>query len=1094
MSLQIIYGRAGSGKSQACLDKAAKLIEKGCQNILFIVPEQYSLQTERKILEHFPAASSFVDVLSFERLAQRTFSQVGPVYARYLDDCAKQMLMQKTLLALKNKLTVLGFASQTEGFSKVMLDTISELKRYNITPEALFEAVDRADSFLKLKLADIAMIYQKYSDLFTYPDADEEDNLTVLLAKIQKHDLYRNHNIIIDSFSSFSAKQMAIIEEFMIRCPSVTVSLTTDSLNPTDNIADIFFAAKKTANNILKSAYEMDITVLPNTYTGCCKKFEGNKELLHLESNFFKYPAEIYNDVTKNISIFRANNYYGEVESVAAKILRLCRKEDYRFRDIAVITKDLSTYSPLIRSIFSEYGIAFYLDQKYTALDHPLTHSIMSLFHIIIHNFQYESIFTWLKSEYCSADKEDVFLLENYVLACGNTRKMWTTDEDWTFLPKGFSPDHLEKVNVAKSAITTPIKSFTEKFKGRKTVREISQAFVDFLYESGANLAAEENINKYKSLGLEDKSDREAAVWNAIIKTMDNMVAFLGDKYISFEKYYSVFMSGLGGMEIGQIPPTVDQVQISTVDRFKSQDVKCVFILGVTNGIFPAAYTNEGLLSDKDRAALSEQGISIADDTTTRQAGENQIIYSAITSAMDKIFFFYPIADNDGGSLYPSTIIERLKGIFPNITSEDNIFQKENPIDFIEGLTPSFNKMILDRKTYSEVEAWFAKNQPQRLKQALNALNYTNMPQKLTADAVRLLYTDVPKGSISRAEQFNRCRYAYFLNYGLRAKERQKHNIEAVDEGTFMHEIIEIYTKLAQDMNWQNITQNLCAKTIKDITFDVLTKYLSETHTDAPGFPFLLKKVEKIMSTTAWQITQFYQKSSFVPLGYEINFEEGGDFPPIEVEVDGAKVLLRGKVDRADIWHTEQGNYVSIVDYKSSSKSIDFAEILCGIQIQLPVYIKAVCEALAKKDKVQVMPAAMLYYKLDSPIISANRDISDEEIWENVQKKLKMQGITLEHETINENINTVFAVKSLATGKEIDRICNYAFNQLKKAFSGVKSGSISINPVRVARKTACDWCPYGSVCRFDPSVTDNKYRNVKKISREEFFDYGSSLD
>ncbi|MDD3765813.1 MAG: exodeoxyribonuclease V subunit gamma [Eubacteriales bacterium] len=1094
MSLQIIYGRAGSGKTKACLDTACKLIEKGSKNILFIVPEQYSLQTERRILESFPAASGFVDVLSFERLAERTFSQVGPVFARYLDDCAKQMLMQKTLLSLKNKLTALSFATQTEGFAKIILDTISEFKRYNVTPQALFEAADRAEGFLKLKLADVAMIYEKYLKLFAYPDADEEDNLSVLLEKIKRHDLFRGCNIIIDSFSSFSAKQMAIIEEFMIRCPSVTVSLTTDSLQPTDNIADIFYAAKKTANRLILAAHNLDVSILPNVYTGCCMKFEDNKELLHLESNFFKYPAEAFDDATENISIFRANNYYGEVESAAAKILRLCRKEGYRFRDIAVITKELSTYAPLIRSIFSEYGIAFYLDQKYTALDHPLTHSIMSLFRIIIHNFQYEAIFTWLKSDYCPADKEDVFLLENYVLACGNTKKMWTSDREWTYLPKGFTQAHLEKINAIRPQVAAPIKSFTEKFSGRKTVREISQAFVDFLYESGANLVVEENIIKYRKLGLEDKSDQEAAVWNAIIKTMDNMVSFLGDEYISFEKYYSIFTSGLAGMEIGQIPPTVDQVQISTVDRFKSQDVKCVFILGVTNGVFPASYTNEGLLSDKDRAALSKEGISLAEDTATKQAGENQIIYSAITSATDKLFFFYPIADSDGGSLYPSTIIERLLGIFPNIKTEDNIFQKENPMDYVEGITPTFNKMLLDRKTYAQVEAWFAKNNPERLNQAKKALKYTNMPQKLSKDAVRLLYTDAPKGSISRAEQYSRCQYAYFLNYGLKVKERQKHNIEAVDEGTFMHEIIENYTKIAKEADWQNVTEEFCKEKIKEITHDVLSKYLSETHTEAPGFPFLLKKVEKIMSTTAWHITRFYQKSSFVPLGYEISFEEGGDFPPIELEIGGTKVVLRGKVDRADIWRTDQGNFVSIVDYKSGNKNIDFSEILCGVQIQLPVYIKAVCEALSKKEGVRAIPAAMLYYKLDSPIILADQNMSDEKIMEELQKKLKMQGITVEHEAINKSINTVFAVKSLASVKEIDRICEHAFSQLKKAFTGVLSGSININPVRVSGKTACDFCPYGSVCQFDPAFEGNKYRNIKKINREEFLGYGSSMD
>ncbi|OQB14162.1 MAG: ATP-dependent helicase/deoxyribonuclease subunit B [Firmicutes bacterium ADurb.Bin193] len=1094
MSFRIVYGRAGSGKTSLCFNIIANFLSKDTSDILYIVPEQISLQTERSVLKAFGTQTSRIDVLSFERLCGRVFSRVGPVYADYIDNTGKQMLMQRVLLNMKSKLTVLSGAAETDSFSKIAVKTVSEFKRHNITPEMLLSAADRVDGPFKLKLIDMALIYSEYVKQFTPPYSDEDDSLFVLLEKIIKHDLYRDCHVVIDSFTSFSAKQLAVVAELMRRCGSVTVSLTSDSLNPPQSIADIFYASKKTATKLFDLARENGVEVLPNIYAGECKKYSDNPELLHLEENYFRYPAKIYDAPTKNIKIFSANNYYGEVSSLAEHIIRLCREEGCRFRDIAVITKAFDTYAPIIRHVFEEYGILFYLDENYSALSRPFTSAVLSVLEAVIRNFAFDAVFTWLKSDYCDADKEDIFLLENYVIACGNTAKMWTSPDDWSFVPKGFDSDSLTKVNEIKNRVRLPLISFASKFSGRKTVKEISLAFMEFLYESGAARILNKKAEDFRARGLIDKSDSLLAVWNAVTGAIDSMVLAMGDSYISFEKYYSILKSGLSEAQIGQIPPTVDQVIVCPIDRFINKEAKYVFIIGTTNGVFPSGYTSEGLISDSERVSLSDLGIELADDTLTMQAGENYVIYSALTSALSKLFLFYPIADNDGKALYPSLVIDRIKSIFPNVSKGDNIFEKDDVTDGLEGLTPSFNKMLANREKYSSVMEWFRENYPERLDRALAALSYTNLPQKLSTKAVSLLYGETPRGSISRAELYNKCGFAYFLRYGLRAEERPTHSIEPMDAGTFMHAIIEEYSNFCDGEGWDSITKEICDQKAGEITERILCENLGEFYTCSPSFPYLLKKIKKIMSTTAWSVTDFYRRSPFVPLGYEISFKPGGSFPPIEIDAGGTKVVLTGVVDRADVWRTENGNFVSIVDYKSSSKTIDFSQILCGIQIQLPIYIKAVCEALSKKEGVKVMPAAMLYYKIDSPIVSADRNMSDEEIWEKVEESLKMQGLTLESEKIAEGITSVFAVRSRATSEQIDLVCKTAYNRLKGAFSGIISGRIDINPVRVSGQTACEWCAYKSVCAFDPSLPGNEYKNIRKIDREEFFDHAAKLD
>ena len=47
MSLRIIYGKSGSGKSEYCFNEIAKLVQKE-KKIYIITPEQFSFTAEKK--------------------------------------------------------------------------------------------------------------------------------------------------------------------------------------------------------------------------------------------------------------------------------------------------------------------------------------------------------------------------------------------------------------------------------------------------------------------------------------------------------------------------------------------------------------------------------------------------------------------------------------------------------------------------------------------------------------------------------------------------------------------------------------------------------------------------------------------------------------------------------------------------------------------------------------------------------------------------------------------------------------------------------------------------------------------------------------
>ena len=78
-----------------------------------------------------------------------------------------------------------------------------------------------------------------------------------------------------------------------------------------------------------------------------------------------------------------------------------------------------------------------------------------------------------------------------------------------------------------------------------------------------------------------------------------------------------------------------------------------------------------------------------------------------------------------------------------------------------------------------------------------------------------------------------------------------------------------------------------------------------------------------------------------------------------------------------------------------------------------------------------------------------------------------------------------YKLKHFLFMEEFKRLLNDCEETLSKIGNKMMSGDISIKPYRNGKETGCDWCPYASVCMFDPKM--HSYRNLKKLSKEEYF-------
>ena len=166
MSLKIVYGRAGSGKTWYCLNKIKEEMNKvDSFPLVLIVPEQFSLQAEKNLAREAGSNGIYrAEVLSFRRLAYRVFSEVGGISRHHLDTAGKSMLLFRILNNLGSSLKIYSKAALRKGFTGTLSEMITEFKRYDITPDQLKEASTALKEGLPLrdKLHDLSLIYEEF--------------------------------------------------------------------------------------------------------------------------------------------------------------------------------------------------------------------------------------------------------------------------------------------------------------------------------------------------------------------------------------------------------------------------------------------------------------------------------------------------------------------------------------------------------------------------------------------------------------------------------------------------------------------------------------------------------------------------------------------------------------------------------------------------------------------------------------------------------------------------------------------------------------------------------------------------------------------
>ena len=1107
MGLRIIYGKPGSGKSEYCFSEISKLVEKE-KKIFIITPEQFSFTAEKKLMDCLSSnAVMNAEVITLSRMAYRVISEVGG-NKNNLSKCGKAMLVYSILNKYKQDLKFLGKSDENIDLS---ITAITEFKKHGVTIDNLKEEINNTDdTYLKTKLSDMSLVYEKFEEKIINNYIDETDLLDILANSLQETKLVKDSVIYIDEFAGFTYQEYEVIKELIRQAKQVNITICVDDFNLNTNPdRDIFYSNKITLSKLLNLVEENKFKLEESVALEKQYRFK-TEELKHLSDNIYNIKSTKYEKDVENIELFLAKNEYSEVEEIAKKISKLVREENLRYRDISIITKNIENYSSLIRAIFNKYEIPVFIDEKRDLNQNVIVQYILSILEVLNRNFSLDSVFSYIKLGFLELEDDEIFKLENYCTKWGIKQSKWKKDFIYE-LDDENKKQQIERLNEFRKQIIKPLLDLQEKIKKEKTAKNITKEIYSFIQEQNIEEKIIKKIEKLEENNLIDLASEYKTSYKTILDILDEIIVIFNKEKMTLDEYSKILKIGLKNSGLGKIPGTQDQVIFGDVDRSRSHKVNTVFIIGLNDGVFPSVNKDEGFFNDLDREKLKQDGIELAKGTIDRLYEDNFNIYKAFTTAENRIYLSYLSADSEGKSLRPSTLIGKIKKMFPKLEEKSDVITKKYEIvnkiityeELIENIAKLKNEEQIEEIWYDIYNYYKSQNDwNKKLEEDLNGLSYTNLPDKIKKENIDKLYGNTLNTSISRLEKYRSCPFSYYLQYGLKLKEKEQLKIKSFNTGSFMHETIDEFFDFVkqENLNLSELEEDEILKIVSKIIDEDLNLEKNRIFTTTVKYKVLVRRLKRIVSKALKYIIETIIYSDFNIDGTEIEFGKKGKYKPIVLELDGGKkVEITGKIDRIDTANSEDGKYLRIIDYKSSAKNIDLNEVYAGLQIQLLTYTDAICK------QEDIMPAGIFYFSLLEQMVKAEKKITDEEIEDMIRKNFKMKGLIIaDVKIIKMNDNTLKSGSSklvpaalTASGsinekwtngvksEEFKILQEYIYKTIKDISKEILSGNIDLKPYYKKGKTPCEYCEYKAICGFNSRQNNNCYNYIDQKSKDD---------
>lgn len=1104
--MELLMGRAGSGKTTEILRRIAARADSGRRQIL-IVPELASHEYERMLARQTGnTGARYAEVLTFRRIANRVFSEAGGLADTVLTPAGRLLVLYESVRRASDALSLYGGAARKPDVLRDLLGVLDEMKCSRISAEDMLRASEEAEGHLAAKLRDLGQIGAVYDTLTQEELPDPRDQLTRVAERLPDSTLFDGAEVYLDRFDSFNRQEMDILAYLLQNHVPVTIALTGDLSQP-----ELFPEASAALSRLRALAGRCGdpVTVVP--YAEPC--MPRAHDLAVLEQYGLQAPSQHFDSDGGSVRLHAAGDLFSECEFAAAYIRRLLRETDARRRDIVVTARNFEQYAPVLELVFERYGVPVFLSEKHDILQKPVLALVGAALHTVTGGWRYEDMFSYLKTGFAGLTADECDQLENYALFWRIRGTMW--HKPFTGNPNGFSGEmderaqqQLEQLNALRERAAAPLLALKEALEGARTATQYVQVLYDFLERIGAPDSIAQRAQLHEDAGRLQTAEEYRQLWEILVQALEQFAWVQGDAPMDTDAFVTLLGLVLSEYDVGTIPVSLDRVTCGSIDRVCRTGIPHLIVLGVNDGVLPDVGESGGILSDSDRETLL--GLSVELETgEERMAREQAAVYRVFASASQSLLLSWCTVGGEG-EMRPSYLIGTVRRLLTGVpeTSEGGLEQRYR----LEAERPRFD--LACRGAARDVSpaaqaALAATDRP------IKPISQASRGPLSDADTVHGLYGEKLRVTASRVDAFYRCRYAYFLRYGLKAKERRRTAFDAPETGTFLHYVLE---HTLQDLRAQTDGGGTASADVHAIAKKWTQAYIEtmlgglEQH--SARFRHLFRRLVRMLDEILDNLLEEMACSDFEPIDFELDFSRGGDLPPIVIDSADGKLEMNGKVDRVDGYVKDGTLYVRVLDYKSGQKKFELSDLWYGLNVQLLLYLFAIEQhglgryrAKLADSIDRIVPAGALYVPARNAVVQASRDTDDETLDRLRRKQLRRSGLILDDPAVIEAMEhgitkegeflpigylkkggvSSASLSSLASLEKLGKLSEHIRRVLQNMGRELLDGSVEAKPVRRGpTEDTCTWCPYRAICRFDTKLGDRPH-NIAKIKPDAFW-------
>jgi ATP-dependent helicase/nuclease subunit B len=1160
---RFLLGPAGSGKTFRCLAeiRAALAQLPDGPPLILLAPKQATFQLERQLLDadgwgerpcepqaqlisglpgvspHRISGFTRLHIFSFDRLAEFIFEKLNVAPPKLLSTEGRLMVLRALLLRHADELKLFRSSARRAGFAQELGTLLAELQQHQFTPAKLrgLTGENNLRRELRDKLHDLALLAEKYADWLCEQELQDANNLLDFAAGVLKSakaevrsvtgagtirpspfSLHISH-LWLDGFAEMTPQELALLAAVVPLCERATLAFCLET-EPTSEASwlSIWSAIGKTFQQC-----RAQIANLP----GCEVKteilervpgknrFAENPALAELEAGWslpvHGAPAAEFeiSNLKSQISIAACANPEAEATLAAREVLKFVR-DGNRFRDCAVLVRQLDGYHRPLARVFRRYGIPFFLDRRESVAHHPLAELTRNALRTVAFDWQADDWFAALKAGFSPVVETEIDRLENAALEFGWRGRKWREP----------LPD--ETCERLRKMIFPPFENFRASL-GKNNFQPDGVQLAEILRELWNHLNVEPTLERWTldednpSLVTRHSSPHQT-VWEQMNAWLDNLALAFPREPLPLRDWLPILEAGLANLTVGVIPPSLDEVLIGAVDRARNPTLKFALVLGVNESVFPAAPAAPLILTSSDRAELEKQNVALGANLFDQISRERYLGYIACTRADEKLALTFSRQSADGKTLNPSPFIAQLQRIFSQLEVEGfstntDWRQAEHANELIAPLVEIKNlvgdevtslksknsqRLLTSSPTSADWEALLEIPALKFIAEKLAALRAPDEQENLSPALAAKLYGPVLRSSVSRLEEFAQCPFRFFVRSGLRANERKVFELDARERGNFQHDVLKIFHEQlqAEGRRWRDLEPIAARERIGQIAAaqmehfrDGLFRDSAETVFAARSLAAALQDFVEVM--VGWMRGQY----DFDPAAAELGFG-GKDVAAPAWEIDlgnGEKLALQGRIDRVDLWRDQQRDaaLAVVTDYKSGGKKLDSLLVQNGIQLQLLAYLGALRHWKNPREVFgaeKIIPAGAFYVNLRGEFKGGGSRaavLGDGESKRMAYRhngrfdagelrKLDRRADALKGDQFNYQLNQDGGVRAnsaeAVSGKEFTGLLDQVEAQLRSLGKAIFSGAAAVNPYRKGGATACDYCDYRAACRIDP--------------------------